>query len=478
MHRARPRISYRARMTSAGTLSPRPVRPRRTIDAQEPRRRPHRRARDRARGLHEQWRGPLESPPRPSRPRSRRPRRRPARPSASPDACAKDSLTLVTPGTFTIGTDNPAYPPYFAREHRRQQDRAVGARRPDQRRPVSRARSASPSPTSSGSASDEVAWIVVPFANAFAPGSEDLRHRPQPGVVQARARRDRRPVEGLLLRQPVAGRDQGQADRRGDLDPAASRTSRSGPRSARPASTRSTRSSSRRPRRRSSTPTTPRSRRSARARSMASWSTFRRPTSSPTSSSRARRSSGSSRAARPSTSARSSAKDSPLTACVDTAIDALVNDGTPRGAGQPVPAVPGRRAGLRAVDADAGSPAHDPRRGPPSPRPAAGASRVAHRDRQHGRRLRRARLGRRQRTWLAEGPGFVPQRRGLRRVAARHRRGVPRQHPAVRRRRGPGPHLRPADRRDAQPARPGVLPDPAHGDRLRRRVPSASRACS
>src|SRR5437867_2066653 len=33
--------------------------------------------------------------------------------SPSADACATDALALVTPGTFTIGTDNPAYPPYF-----------------------------------------------------------------------------------------------------------------------------------------------------------------------------------------------------------------------------------------------------------------------------------------------------------------------------------------------------------------------------
>ena len=34
-------------------------------------------------------------------------------PSASADACAKDALTTKTSGKLTIGTDNPAYPPYF-----------------------------------------------------------------------------------------------------------------------------------------------------------------------------------------------------------------------------------------------------------------------------------------------------------------------------------------------------------------------------
>ena len=34
-------------------------------------------------------------------------------PSAEADACTAAEMPTVTPGTFTIGTDNPAYPPYF-----------------------------------------------------------------------------------------------------------------------------------------------------------------------------------------------------------------------------------------------------------------------------------------------------------------------------------------------------------------------------
>ena len=33
--------------------------------------------------------------------------------STSADPCAKDQLELVNEGTLTIGTDNPAYPPWF-----------------------------------------------------------------------------------------------------------------------------------------------------------------------------------------------------------------------------------------------------------------------------------------------------------------------------------------------------------------------------
>src|SRR4029077_10285959 len=39
----------------------------------------------------------------------------PATTSAAPSqqACATDTLATKTAGTFTIGTDNPAFPPYF-----------------------------------------------------------------------------------------------------------------------------------------------------------------------------------------------------------------------------------------------------------------------------------------------------------------------------------------------------------------------------
>src|SRR3954470_1386615 len=35
-------------------------------------------------------------------------------PTASADACATDSLPLRTPGQLTIGTDSPAYEPWFS----------------------------------------------------------------------------------------------------------------------------------------------------------------------------------------------------------------------------------------------------------------------------------------------------------------------------------------------------------------------------
>ncbi len=89
--------------------------------------------------------------------------------ATTPDACAKDSLAVVTAGTLTIGTDNPAYPPYFLENTDGSKtepwelgdptnatgfEGAVGYAIADKL----------------GFAREEVTWIVVPFANTFAPG--------------------------------------------------------------------------------------------------------------------------------------------------------------------------------------------------------------------------------------------------------------------------------------------------------------------
>src|SRR5688572_12502819 len=93
--------------------------------------------------------------------------------SPSPDACAKDSLAVVTPGKLTLGTDNPAYPPYFAENEDGTKtdpwelgdptngkgfESAVGYAIAEQL----------------GFTRDEVVWTVVPFTNSFAPGPKDF----------------------------------------------------------------------------------------------------------------------------------------------------------------------------------------------------------------------------------------------------------------------------------------------------------------
>jgi polar amino acid transport system substrate-binding protein len=103
-------------------------------------------------------------------PASQPPASEAASPSPSANACAKTSLTLVAPGKLTIGTDNPAFPPYFA-------PKAGGNTPPWD--------ASQGDPTTGegfesavgyaiadklGFSKDEVAWVVVPFNNSYAPG--------------------------------------------------------------------------------------------------------------------------------------------------------------------------------------------------------------------------------------------------------------------------------------------------------------------
>jgi polar amino acid transport system substrate-binding protein len=89
--------------------------------------------------------------------------------SATPDACAASNLTTVTAGTFTIGTDNPAYPPYY-------QIPATGsATKPWELGDPTNGEGfesafAYALAEQLGFPKDKVAWIVVPFDNSYAPG--------------------------------------------------------------------------------------------------------------------------------------------------------------------------------------------------------------------------------------------------------------------------------------------------------------------
>jgi polar amino acid transport system substrate-binding protein len=97
----------------------------------------------------------------------------PASASPSADACAKDSLAVVAPGKLTLGTDNPAYPPYFA-------ENADGSKTPpwELGDPTNgkgfEAAVGYAIAEQLGFTADEVVWTVVPFANAFAPGPKDF----------------------------------------------------------------------------------------------------------------------------------------------------------------------------------------------------------------------------------------------------------------------------------------------------------------
>ena len=89
-------------------------------------------------------------------------------PSASPDACA--NLTAKAAGKLTIGTDNPAYPPYFDIP-------AACATKPWELGDPTDGNGfesafAYALADKLGFAKDAVAWIVVPFDNSFAPGAK------------------------------------------------------------------------------------------------------------------------------------------------------------------------------------------------------------------------------------------------------------------------------------------------------------------
>jgi polar amino acid transport system substrate-binding protein len=91
-------------------------------------------------------------------------------PSPSADACAKDSLTTLAAGKLTVGTDNPAYPPYF------QIPEGTATAPWELGDPTNgegfESAFAYALADKLGFAEADVAWVVVPFDNSFAPGAK------------------------------------------------------------------------------------------------------------------------------------------------------------------------------------------------------------------------------------------------------------------------------------------------------------------
>ncbi len=81
--------------------------------------------------------------------------------AAGTDACAKENLNLLTPGTLTIGADKPAYPPWFVGNDPSNGKGYEGA--------VARAVA-----ERMGFTPEEVVWTVVPFNKSYAPGPKDF----------------------------------------------------------------------------------------------------------------------------------------------------------------------------------------------------------------------------------------------------------------------------------------------------------------
>ena len=81
--------------------------------------------------------------------------------SPSGDQCATDQLNLVTSGQLTVGTDSPAYEPWFVDNdpsNGKGFESAVAYAVADQL----------------GFTKDQVTWVKVPFNNSYAPGPKDF----------------------------------------------------------------------------------------------------------------------------------------------------------------------------------------------------------------------------------------------------------------------------------------------------------------
>ena len=92
-------------------------------------------------------------------------------PSPTPDPCAPANLATLKSGTLTIGTDNPAYPPYF------QPPASGNAPKPWQLGDPTNGEGFEGAVAYAvagklGFTRDQVAWTVVPFSNSYAPGKK------------------------------------------------------------------------------------------------------------------------------------------------------------------------------------------------------------------------------------------------------------------------------------------------------------------
>lgn len=81
--------------------------------------------------------------------------------NAALDECAQENLTTITPGALTIGTDSPAYPPYFSDDDPSNGEGYESA--------VAYAIAGQ-----LGFASTEVDWEIAPFNSSFAPGKKNF----------------------------------------------------------------------------------------------------------------------------------------------------------------------------------------------------------------------------------------------------------------------------------------------------------------
>jgi polar amino acid transport system substrate-binding protein len=98
----------------------------------------------------------------------------PGTPAATANACAAANLQTISHGKLTIGTDNPAYPPYFAQHDGPYPSpwEALGYTGDPTSGQGFESAVAFSIARRLGFTNDQVTWVVVPFDNSFAPGNK------------------------------------------------------------------------------------------------------------------------------------------------------------------------------------------------------------------------------------------------------------------------------------------------------------------
>jgi polar amino acid transport system substrate-binding protein len=92
-------------------------------------------------------------------------------PSPTPDACAAANLKLLTAGKLTIGTDNPAYPPYFAENADGHKTAPWELGDPTNGQGFESAVAYAVA-SKLGFTKDQVVWTYIPFDNSYKPGAK------------------------------------------------------------------------------------------------------------------------------------------------------------------------------------------------------------------------------------------------------------------------------------------------------------------
>jgi polar amino acid transport system substrate-binding protein len=91
--------------------------------------------------------------------------------AAAEDGCAKESLELIESGRLTIGTDNPAFPPWFEGGTPAGSDWEINDPSTGEGFESAVAYAVA---EQLGFAAEEVDWVVVPFNNSFRPGDKSF----------------------------------------------------------------------------------------------------------------------------------------------------------------------------------------------------------------------------------------------------------------------------------------------------------------